>query len=168
MPIITELKEKGNASGSLTRSPVSGPVERGKMPLARVPDGVLTILIVVLASTGSFGLGYLSGKESGGEGVVIQEPFVSEANKGQATGEVAGNTFVSLPVTSVKKSAPKTIEPQTVTSGGQYVASKNGTKYHFPWCPGAKAMNEENKIYFNSKEAAEAAGFTPAANCKGL
>ncbi len=29
-------------------------------------------------------------------------------------------------------------------------------------------MSPENKIWFTTKEEAEAAGFTPAANCKGL
>jgi len=52
--------------------------------------------------------------------------------------------------------------------GGKYVASKNGSKYHFPWCSGATRMKEENKIWFETKEAAEKAGYGPAANCKGL
>lgn len=143
MPIITDLKEKG------------------KVELGRIPEGILTVVIVVLASTGSFGMGYLSGKEAGGGEVIIQQPVVSEA---ETKGEVAGNAFVPVPTTSVKKSVPK----PTMSSGGQYVASKKGTKYHLPWCPGAKAMNEENKIFFNSKEEAEAAGYTPAANCKGI
>jgi len=49
-----------------------------------------------------------------------------------------------------------------------YVASKNGTKYHYPWCSGAQTIKEENKIWFGSKEEAKAAGYTPASNCKGL
>jgi hypothetical protein len=74
-----------------------------------------------------------------------------------------------------------TTEPVSVTVGDsklspqperdidlKLVASKNGTKYHLPTCPGAKQMNEDNKIYFNNKEEAKAAGYTPAANCKGL
>jgi len=51
---------------------------------------------------------------------------------------------------------------------GQYVASKKGSKYHLPWCPGAKQMNEDNKIWFSTTKEAEAAGYTPAANCPGL
>ncbi len=51
---------------------------------------------------------------------------------------------------------------------GGYVASKNGTKYHLPWCSGAKRILEENKVWFETKEAALAAGYTPAANCPGL
>jgi len=49
-----------------------------------------------------------------------------------------------------------------------YVVSKNGARYHYPWCSGAQSIKEENKIWFDTKEEAEAAGYTPAANCKGL
>jgi hypothetical protein len=48
------------------------------------------------------------------------------------------------------------------------VASKNGTRYHLPECPGAGTINPENVIQFNSIELAEAAGYTAAANCPGL
>lgn len=58
--------------------------------------------------------------------------------------------------------------PPAPEGGGGYVASKNGTAYHFPWCPGALTMKEENKIYFETKEEAEKAGYKPAGNCKGL
>ena len=51
---------------------------------------------------------------------------------------------------------------------GNYVASKSGTKYHYPWCPGAQSIKEENKIWFFTKEEAEKAGYQPASNCKGL
>lgn len=53
-------------------------------------------------------------------------------------------------------------------SDGKYVASKNGTAYHFPWCPGALRIKEENKIWFETKAEAEKAGYRPAANCEGL
>ena len=51
---------------------------------------------------------------------------------------------------------------------GLIVVSKSGAKYHYPWCSGASRMKEENKIWFNSTEEARRAGYTPAANCKGL
>ena len=70
---------------------------------------------------------------------------------------------------------PVTIEtPQetasvaTANTGGQVVASKTGTKYHFPWCAGASKIAEANKVSFASVEAARKAGYTPASNCKGL
>lgn len=49
-----------------------------------------------------------------------------------------------------------------------YIASKNGTSYHLPSCPGAKQIKPENKIEFKSKEEAESRGYKPASNCPGL
>jgi len=55
-----------------------------------------------------------------------------------------------------------------ISLGGRFVASQEGSKYHFPWCAGARSMNESNKIWFDSEEDAQRAGYTPASNCKGL
>lgn len=55
-----------------------------------------------------------------------------------------------------------------VPLGGMIVASKNGSKYHFPWCSGARTMSDANKIWFSSIEEALKAGYTAAGNCKGL
>jgi hypothetical protein len=53
-------------------------------------------------------------------------------------------------------------------SGGEILASKNGTKYYLPECAGADKISEANKVWFVSTSAARAAGYTPAANCEGL
>lgn len=55
-----------------------------------------------------------------------------------------------------------------VSSRGKYVASKSGTSYHYPWCQGALKIKEGNKIWFQTKEEAEKAGYKPAGNCEGL
>jgi len=57
---------------------------------------------------------------------------------------------------------------KTSVTAGAYVGSKNGSVYHLPWCSGAKRIQEENKIWFNTKEEAESAGYRPATNCKGI
>jgi len=51
---------------------------------------------------------------------------------------------------------------------GKVVASKNGKKYHYPWCGGAVKMSEQNKRWYNTAEDARKDGYTPAGNCKGL
>ncbi len=51
---------------------------------------------------------------------------------------------------------------------GKVVGSIKSDKYHLPDCPGAKQISEENKIWFESIEAAEKAGYKPAGNCPGL
>jgi hypothetical protein len=53
-------------------------------------------------------------------------------------------------------------------SGGLVVASKSGTKYHLPTCPGASQIKAENRIEFATQSLALAAGYKPAANCPGL
>ena len=60
------------------------------------------------------------------------------------------------------------IQTDTQVPRGELVGSKNGTVYHYTSCPGAKRIKEENKIFFNSREEAEKAGYRPAANCPGL
>ena len=62
-----------------------------------------------------------------------------------------------------------TATPKAVQdAGGEVVASKTGTKYFLPWCSGAKNISSENLVTFSSAEEAKAAGYAPAANCKGL
>lgn len=54
------------------------------------------------------------------------------------------------------------------SQAGLLVGSKNSTKYHYPWCSGAQRIKEDNKIWFESAEDAQAKGYTAAANCPGL
>ena len=56
---------------------------------------------------------------------------------------------------------------QTITPG-MVVASNTGKKYYLPWCSGALKITKEKQRWFASVATAEAAGYTPAANCKGL
>lgn len=132
--------------------------EKGKTLLDRIPEGILTALVVILAVCGAFGLGVLAGRaDRGGDISFEQAPLVQ---KDFATASVA-----SAPLGEAEEGVESN---PAISVGGQYVASKKGTKYHFPWCPGAKAMSEENKIWFSTQEEAEKAGYTKAANCKGL
>ena len=102
-------------------------------------------IVIILIAIISFSLGRISGLQEKREPVrVISENM----------GEVKGMTTE--------------IQPLQNTTEGQVVASKNGTKYHYPWCAGAKQIAEKNLITFDSIEKARAAGYTPAANCKGL
>ncbi len=52
--------------------------------------------------------------------------------------------------------------------GGQYVASKTGEVYYFPWCAGAEKIAAANQRWFASELAAQKAGYRAAKNCKGL
>ena len=109
---------------------------------------IITALVIVLVALIAFGLGRLS--------VLLEK---KEPIRVETAPAAAVFTEVGLPTGSPTSSA---------AAEKLYVASKQGTKYHFPWCPGAQSIKEENKIWFFSKEEAEKAGYNPAANCKGL
>lgn len=104
-------------------------------------------LVIFLVGLASFGLGRLSALWPVKKPIVIEEAGVSENAEVQSSVDEKDKNF---------------------NSKGKYVASKNGTAYHLPWCPGALRIKEENRLWFKSREEAEKAGYHPAANCKGL
>ena len=140
-------------------------LDKFKMSLRGVPEDLIIVAIIVLVGISGFGLGRLSILETNREPVHILEPNGVEAPH-QVSAVMEGSNSIKhkAQTASVKNSIPN----NEVSSSGEVVASKNGTKYHLPWCSGAKRINEANKITFASKAEAEKAGYTPAANCPGL
>jgi hypothetical protein len=122
------------------------------------------LLVTSLAVTSivSFGLGRLSTREDRAAPVTVYEAGASQKVDTGAISLVPEGTTHSTLATAQSAVAPL----QRI--GGSFVASRTGSSYHLPWCSGAKRIKNENKIYFNSKEEAEKAGYKPAANCKGL
>ncbi|HEY4496245.1 MAG TPA: hypothetical protein VJC04_02710 [Candidatus Paceibacterota bacterium] len=122
-----------------------------QMAILEQPDFFIVALIILVAFA-SFGLGRLSKIQTARAPLKIEQ--IAAIEKG-----IEGITKSSniIPATN-----------NQTQSAEMYVASKNGTKYHFPWCAGAKSISEGNKIWFNTVEEARVAGYTPASNCKGL
>ncbi|MSU74226.1 hypothetical protein EXS57_00410 [Candidatus Kaiserbacteria bacterium] len=116
--------------------------EKCKSVVARIPRDILVISTLLLVSSLSFGLGYLTGKDVG-------------------QGSRVGNSESPL------VSTPETLRAVESTSRtGQVVASKNGTKYYPLDCAGIDRISEANKVWFASPAAAVAAGYTLAVSCK--
>jgi hypothetical protein len=107
---------------------------------------VCTAALIILVGFASFGLGRLSRLDSMREPVRVE--FAGE-----------GRTAATAVIAAVLPAQE---------TGGKVVGSKNGDKYHFPWCAGAERILEANKIWFDSVDEARKAGYTPASNCKGL
>lgn len=105
-------------------------------------NDIIIAIVIVLVALISFGLGRLSKIKEGRAPLTIEN--------------AQNNAIAQTPSLS------------DTTTKGAVVASKNGTKYHYPWCSGAQSIKEENKIWFNSTEEARKAGYQPASNCKGL
>lgn len=111
-------------------------------------DLVLAIVVILTALIG-FGLGRLSKIRENKMPITIENLPAASGNIGD-----------SAPATETQF--------QNTQEKGTVVVSKNGTKYHYPWCSGAQSIKEENKIWFSSEQEARDAGYTPASNCKGL
>ncbi len=69
------------------------------------------------------------------------------------------NAKIGLPV--VQTGLPV----QSDDSLGNFLASINGKAYYPKDCAAANRIKEENKIWFDTKEEAEAQGYQPAQNC---
>lgn len=119
---------------------------------------VLAIGILLIAIIG-FGLGALwQGSKITKAPIAINKN--QEAIRRGGTNQEGNDTNIRIDANTTNNT--------NLAAGILYVASKNGTSYHLPTCPGAKQIKSENKIEFNSKKEAEKAGYKPAANCQGL
>jgi hypothetical protein len=116
--------------------------------------------LLILVSVASFGLGRQS--------IIDSEPIETLGNKSS----VIMTEFVKPASNLAPKPQSISVVTESVSEDviaeGGVVASKSGTKYHLPTCSGAKSIKPENLITFATPAEAEAAGYTPAANCKGL
>jgi hypothetical protein len=118
-------------------------------------DTVFFALLIILVGVASFALGRLSVSS-----LALSSQPVSII--------LSTSNSESQPVNDLDSDSALTNVVQAESNSGKFVASKNGTKYHLPWCSGAKNIKEDNKIWFIDEPAAKAAGYTPAANCPGL
>ncbi len=116
----------------------------------KVHDALLLLAITLLAGL-AFGLGRLSHASPAAEVSLCNAK--TEARVPTPVAQVGAASLSATPLPQVQ---------------GQYVGSKNGSVYHFPWCSGAKRIAEKNMVWFSTKEEAAAAGYRPASNCKGL
>ncbi len=116
-----------------------------KLKLLIHDDALFMAVLLVLVGLVSFGLG----RHSIDSGLVGADQKLS-----------AGIIFIEK----------KPVEPIEYDNFDrkQVVVSKSGSKYYLLSCSGVGRIKEENKIFFESPSQAEAAGYTPAANCKGL
>ena len=110
-------------------------------------------IIIVLVGISSFLLGKYSVINStvSGDGITFKNGALATTTP-KTSGE-------EVPISKVG---------ETDGTTGQVVASKNGTRYYLPWCSAAERILAKNKVFFASAFEAEKAGFTKAANCKGL
>ncbi len=119
---------------------------RNQADIAIVVGFVLVALI-------AFGAGRLTAPE------IIRNPIVIDELNASSSINIFGS--VSQPVGT---SAGERVSGNMATNAkGLFVASRGGTKYHWPWCSYGERIKLENQIWFNSEKEAQAAGYSPCA-----
>lgn len=115
---------------------------REKLKSFLLDDAVFYAILIISIAIVAF----LLGRQSIGETTTVQPAGVIVSQPAAPAGDTQSSAEVASP-------------------GFEVVASKSGTKYHLPNCPGAKQIKETNLIRFASVDAARAAGYSAAANC---
>jgi hypothetical protein len=130
-------------------------------------DTVFYSLVMLLVAIISFGLGRQSVVVAVPTSATLAPLEASRLPSGLVPEVTLGTTSAAAPVMPL---APvgQAAGAAAVTTNTMVIASKSGTKYHYPWCPGAKQIKEANRISFATSREARANGYTPAANCPGL
>lgn len=141
---------------------------REKLKQLLMRDQVYLGIIIGGVAAASFALGQYATftAPQGGEGVAVVAMSYTDPTPTGTSSPTGVDSFT--PANENKAQSIPTSERTNSAEQVSVVASKSGTKYHLLTCPGAKQIKPENKITFTSPEAAEAAGYTKAANCKGL
>jgi hypothetical protein len=114
---------------------------------------IMIIIIVVLVGISSFYLGRLS-HETSTNGVKIE--YTSQE------ASAIGSTKTNIEQISLNPSISEKINNNV---RGSYFASKKGKKYYPIGCSAGKSIKKENRIYFNTANEAENAGFSLSRSC---
>ncbi len=139
---------------------------------------VLLIVIISLASIGSFLLGRASVSQSPSHNIVVKFDPNEIAKKGigdsalpspasSGVGSVSPSSMSGSALTGAQNALSGASDASSAQSQtGTIVASKRGSKYYFTWCSGAKSLSESNKIYFQTEAQAQIAGYSRSTSCK--
>lgn len=101
----------------------------------RWSDIILAVFIILIALI-SFGIGRLVVFKDNQDSIIIQNPTcVNTASIQQALGN------------------------EIKVEQGTFVGSVNSDKYHWPDCPWAKKISQENQVWFSSENEAQTAGY---------
>ena len=116
---------------------------------------MLIVVIVILVGLGSFELGRLSKSDRSG-GIKIE--YTDENEVKTDSGDVLGAEYINS--SQIDKIAV------TNSAGGNFFASSRGKKYYPKDCSAGKSIVETNKIWFETREEAEAAGYELSGSCR--
>ena len=121
-----------------------------------------TLILLVIVASIFFALGRLAALEEKHSPLTISKSVTPQDTRSQTSAAI--EAFIPT-----SETASTTLQTSTETAqNGEVIGSKSGKKYYYPWCGTLKRVKLQNQIHFGSIDLARAAGYVPAANCKGL
>lgn len=78
----------------------------------------------------------------------------------------AAVSAVHVTVSPVEETSVPLESAAPAQAQGAYTASRASDKFHLPSCSSASRISEDNRLWFSSREEAEAAGYTPCGRCE--
>ncbi len=127
---------------------------------------ILVILVVILVGMGSFQLGRLSQAANSSSGVKVLPAPEGLSPLTNLNASVISATQNLNNTTTVSKTSTTPVANTNVDTHKYFFASNRGKKYYSVGCSAGKTIKLENRVYFASKAAAEAAGYTLSSSCK--
>ncbi len=123
--------------------------------IIRYEKTIFLVLGLILASIISFEAGFLNGRKS------VQNPIIIE--KSAIASEIApgSSNFQETTKDTLKQEKPQEVENSAISQNKEciFVGSKNSNKYHIQSCQWAKRIKPENIVCFSSKEDAVSKGY---------
>ena len=121
-------------------------------------EGFLLIMSAILIGGSAYLIGNMNALESNLSEIQIVYPDAIAIQSDTKIEEIKSEQSTTKPVDNTA----------STVATGKIVASKNGKRYYYPNCGGINRIKPENRIYFDTKEQAEAKGLTLASGCKAL
>lgn len=93
-----------------------------------------------------------------------EKPTESSASAATTSAETTKESEKSREKTE-KKEPTGTVDRTETNKDYKYMGNRNSKKFHKVTCDSAARTKESNRVYFNTREEAIAAGYVPCKNC---
>ena len=117
----------------------------------------LIVSIVALSAVASLGIGYVSGGQGSGAGLVVSSIPMTHPTSSLQTASVF-NAGAGSGATSTN----------SIPDGGQVVGDSSAHAYFLPWCKQVAQISKAHTVWFMSEEAAKTAGYVAGKSCSGI
>ena len=124
--------------------------------LTNYQNDIVLLVGIILISLISFGAGRLTAPGATTEPIKIDDSQVANISQTFLKQNAPSQTETGAQTNNTNQ--PSQVNTNNDKNQGQFVASKSGKNYYWPWDPGAQRIKPENLVWFATEAQAQAAG----------